>query len=276
MVNDEDAQARLAWKQALAASPIAWETDTDEAWDGIWKLIHALRTLGRETLLDDLLASLASREPWERMLGARVLAEYGYEQGRPFARRVTPHLVAAASTESDADVRASLVMAIGWCEDASWAPELRAYASDPSPDVRFEVACCLPYVFAGEDMDPPSIATLIHLTTDDDPRVRDWATFALGTQSDLDTPDIRAALRARLDDEERDEEIVTDAEALVGLAKRHDPVVLPYLRTLLTAGPDVVGNLTIEAAGLYGDRGSCHDWWSCSRPAGLTTTSVRM
>jgi HEAT repeat protein len=54
------------------------------------------------------------------------------------------------------------------------------------------------------------------LTQDTAPEVRDWATFALGTQIDLDTSEIRDALAARLNDPDE----VTRAEAATGLSRR--------------------------------------------------------
>jgi HEAT repeat protein len=66
---------------------------------------------------------------------------------------------------------------------------------------------------------------LIRLTNDDSSDVRDDAVFGLGSILDLDTAEIRDALRARLFDSDLD----TRLEALVGLAERRDPTVLALL-----------------------------------------------
>jgi len=54
--------------------------------------------------------------------------------------------------------------------------------------------------------------------TDVDDSVRDWATFGIGSLCDIDTPELRDALAARLAD--ADEEV--RGEAVVGLATRGD------------------------------------------------------
>lgn len=59
---------------------------------------------------------------------------------------------------------------------------------------------------------------LIAWSRDEDAAVRDWATFTLGTQLDVDSRDVRQALRDRLDDANFD----TRCEAFVGLARRLD------------------------------------------------------
>jgi HEAT repeat protein len=66
------------------------------------------------------------------------------------------------------------------------------------------------------------IAAVLAAPEDD---VRDWATFGLGTQLPLDTPAIRDALLARLDDDHDD----TREEARYGLAMRLDPRAIPVL-----------------------------------------------
>ena len=65
--------------------------------------------------------------------------------------------------------------------------------------------------------------------------MRDWATFALGTLADEDTPALRDALAARLDDPDED----TRLEAVHGLALRGDHRADDAARDLLagTARP---------------------------------------
>jgi len=78
---------------------------------------------------------------------------------------------------------------------------------------------------------PDGIDTIIELMNDPDDNVRDWATFALGTQCDLDSPFVRDALRKQLNDSF---ENVRD-EALSGLARRRDPETLRLLVQRLNA-----------------------------------------
>jgi HEAT repeat protein len=78
--------------------------------------------------------------------------------------------------------------------------------------------------------------------------VRDWATFGLGSQIDLDTPRIREALCARLNDPDP----ITRAEAFVGLARRKDEGVLSPLIAALGSTQldefDPRQDLVLEAA----------------------------
>jgi HEAT repeat protein len=95
--------------------------------------------------------------------------------------------------------------------------------------------------------DPRAVACLITLSADPEAGVRDWATFGLGVQIDIDTPEIRAALRARLYDPDGD----TVGEAIVGLARRKDAHVVAPLLEVLQAGN--VGSLVLEAAAALAD-----------------------
>jgi HEAT repeat protein len=82
---------------------------------------------------------------------------------------------------------------------------------------------------------PEAIATLIELMEDE---VRNWATFALGTQSAEDSPQIREALRNRLTDTFSD---VRD-EATWGLALRKDPIGVRMLLDRLESEPWIQGD----------------------------------
>ena len=90
--------------------------------------------------------------------------------------------------------------------------------------------------------------TLIDLMEDQADEVRDWATFGLGTLSDVDGPEVREALRKRLDDsfgEARD-------EAICGLARRRETLALQILLERLESGSWVQGDeyAAVEALGL--------------------------
>jgi HEAT repeat protein len=74
-----------------------------------------------------------------------------------------------------------------------------------------------------------AVHTLIRLSADEDDDVRDWATFAVGTQIPLDTPAIRDALDARL----HDNHPATQEEAMWGLAMRLDARAIPVLLEFL-------------------------------------------
>jgi len=120
-------------------------------------------------------------------------------------------------------------------------PALRFRHHD-HPEVRHAVVL----VMSGQENEQ-AIAVLIELTSDPETRVRDWATFALGTLVDLDTPEVREALAERLNDDDDD----TRAEAVVGLAKRGDRRILTILQEDLAR--ESVGSLSVEAAALMGD-----------------------
>lgn len=116
-------------------------------------------------------------------------------------------------------------------------------ASHPSADVRYAVA----HALCGTTSQL-AINTLIQLSADKEDKVRDWATFGLGEQCHtgnglMDSPEIRQALFARVNDNHSD----TRSEALLGLAKRNDQRVVPFIKAELKA--EMVSNLEVEAAG---------------------------
>jgi hypothetical protein len=163
----------------------------------------------------------------------------------------------AALAANPSTPTAELASALMRCADPDVAdpqalPVALDLAGHDDPEVRRAAAQVLPALgqLAIDDTNHRDavISRLILLTRDDDEDVRDWACFALGTQlSDVDTPALRDALAARLDDEHDD----TRCEALLGLARRTDDRVLPVLRQRLTA-PNVYA-LEIESAGAIGD-----------------------
>jgi HEAT repeat protein len=133
-------------------------------------------------------------------------------------------------------------------------------AASPDARLRLAVAQAIPSCW-GDPVEPRAIDSLVLLSSDTDGDVRDWATFGLGTLLDVDTPEVRDALVARLRDEHDD----ARAEAIMGLARRHDDRAPGAVLAELTS--DSVGQMALRAAAILGDDSlrpaldELLDWW---------------
>lgn len=190
---------------ALGRTGAAWDPDDEARWDAV----RALQARPERATFDRSRALLTAHDPRERLVGVDVIAQLGVAV-RPYRDEALPLLVAALD-DPDEDVAAAAGIALGHHAPLEAIGALVAHACHPSAEVRLGVV----HGLGGID-DPAAIAALLALSADTDPRVRDWATFALGEQLDVDTPEIRAALRARLADPDPE---VRD-EAVSGLVRR--------------------------------------------------------
>lgn len=180
----------------------------------------------RETF-DDAAALLRSDAMEERELGVEILGLLGgsgSDPARPFREESVVLLLDLLARESEPRVLESLGYAFDHLDERQGIGPLVALAGHPDPYVRLAVAHGVMH-----HEDERAVAALIALSADADADVRDWATFALGTQVSLDTPAIREALAARLDDPHGD----TQEEGMYGLALRLDPRAIPVLLELL-------------------------------------------
>jgi HEAT repeat protein len=210
-------------EEARRSPPSTWdlinraltEPDEEEAWDAVVTL-HFRAT--RE-VFEEARALCRSECPQERSLGADILGQLGVPV-RAFPDESVALLAEMSRRETDSEVVGSVCTALGHLHHPGAIEPLLRWKRHPEAEIRFRVAMAL-----GGHEELPAINGLIELSTDSDEDVRDWATFGLGTQIDLDTPQIREALCARLDDHDA----VTRAEAFVGLARRKDERVIPPL-----------------------------------------------
>lgn len=123
-------------------------------------------------------------------------------------------------------------------------------ARHPDPRVREALALSLPGLRPDHPVAPRVVDCALRLSADPIARVRDWACFALGRQwPEVDNLDVRAALRARLTDEDTD----TRGEALIGLALRHDDAALPAALLALRGPDEELRRLATLAAGALRD-----------------------
>jgi HEAT repeat protein len=210
-----------------------------------WELIGGILSECPDDVLEaalDLLRGAAARQ---RTLGADVLGRLtGVE---PKSGPTVVHaLLAAIAAEKEPAPLASIVAALGHVGDAGALGRIFPLADHSSAEVRLAVAFAVATISPQPLMTEARIA-LLRLSRDPDPEVRDWATFGLGTLSDADGPDIRAALLARAEDANRD----ARAEALFGLAVRRDPRAVPHLIRALQS--PYVGGLEVDAAAASAD-----------------------
>jgi hypothetical protein len=199
----------------LAQAEAAARRDTPDDDGEHWGPVQELQRRGDERIFSAAGAWCLASEPALRCLGADVLGQLGYDSGHPFAARSEP-ILASMLADSEPTVVFAVLIALGHLGLGD-LDALCGLALHESEDVRLGLAVCL-----GTREEMPARDALIRLSGDVDVDVRDWATFGLGAQSDVDTPAIRDALLARLADEDDD----VRGEAVVGLAERRDARVL--------------------------------------------------
>jgi len=256
-----DAESKyLAWQRELINDPRSTTElinlalmAADE--DDLWHSIDVLRYRGTREVLDAGQNLCRSVCPQERELGARILANLGVPE-RAFLRECLNTLLGMLRADDDPRSLSATLSALAHTEDDRIVPAAVRFKSHADADVRYGVVQAV----TGSD-DSCAIAALIELTRDADAEVRDWATFGIGQQSSLDTPEIRAALWDRVADEDND----TRDEALIGLAERGDRRVIGPL--LMELRSPEVSSLAVEAAERIADP-SLHpalveleSWW---------------
>ncbi len=208
------------------------ESDDEAAWDAVC----ALHWRGSREVMRRAETLCGSPCVQERRLGANILGQLGVPDST-FPVECSKRLRSMLKNAEEASVLQAVFVGISHQNDAEAVPLVVEFSTHTDPDVRHAVVLAL----TGHET-PVATECLISLSMDLDANVRDWATFALGTLIELDTPAIRDALADRLSDSDDD----TRGEALVGLARRKDERVIDALKKELSS--DSVGALAVEAA----------------------------
>jgi HEAT repeat protein len=203
--------------------------------EAAWDAVRALRRRGTGEVFQLAVRYCQSALPLERARGLDVLGQLG--AGKPPSERPYFDERVAIAIEHLRDEDALVVNSAAWAlshlaGDAAISA-LIEMRGNSDPDVRWAVA----HGMQGSQRED-AIATLMELMNDANDKVRDWATFELGTQCPMDSPEIRDALRKRLNDsfqEARD-------EAVWGLAQHKDPQGLKMLIDRLSADEWIAGD----------------------------------
>jgi hypothetical protein len=159
----------------------------------------------------------------------------------------------AGSADLDAGVRMSVVAAIGNLSDCAAAHELLlGMIGDDDEAIVAQVVGSLAITATDPAVISDSwVQLVIGLLGDPRPLVQDWAAFALGTQTEVDSQELRDQLLRIAQTDLDDEDVYPAAEAAMGLARRGDSRVVQILEAHL-ADPDV-GQLWLDAAAEIAD-----------------------
>lgn len=194
----------------------ARELSVDDESHEYWEAVGVLQGRCTAAVFARMSELVAAADPIDRRFACDVLSQLGPTNERPFGEQSLPLLI-AATQDIDPRVVASAVTAIGHHRNPAALNTLLPLVSADHEPTRFALALALPHLISKDaDERHPGVVALMHLTTDRSADVRDWATFGVGTQLDVDGPAIRACLTARLLDDDED----TRREALDGLARR--------------------------------------------------------
>ena len=179
-------------------------------------------------------------------------------------------LADAVSRNFDDNEVAALVLAVGRLSDPRALEPFASLTLHSGPVVRRAIAESLPMTMIVPEESSIGVDALLRLFDDENAEVRDWAVCSLGrtlaesggvVPASYDTANIRAALSARVDDNDP----ATRAEACAGLALRHVLEVVEPLRRELSS--PTVGRapvLAAEAIGspeLYEPLVALRSWW---------------
>lgn len=192
-----------------------------------WDAVAALHWRGSREIFDRAAELCQSKQATERTLGADILGQLGIPQ-RTFPDESFDTLLGLLA-DPHTEVLFSAIVALQFVDPARAVAHILRFRDHPTDNVRYAVA----FALGGVD-DEAAINALLVLARDRDADVRNWATFGLGQQCDADTPEIREALAARLEDQDPD----VRYEAICGLARRRDTKMAGFLKTMLHDDPD--------------------------------------
>ncbi len=198
-----------------------------------WDAVAQLHRRGSPATLAHVEALLRSDGVRRRALGLDIAAQLrvpgpgGDDPGEPYALEATQAMLVAALEDRRPGVLQSAIAGLGHRPVEGTLATLLAFVEHPDTRVRWALTHTL-----SERAEPEAVAALLHLATDRDDEVRDWATFSLGTLGDADGEAVRTRLWANAHDTSRD----VRGEAVVGLARRGDPRAVDLLRERLVDG----------------------------------------
>jgi hypothetical protein len=226
---------------ALIATALGCDLSGDEGESRYWDTVCTLHERGGQAEFDAARQLMAGLDAEERALGANILSQLGWGQPRSFDGEAIALLIGALGDPVDM-VRAAAATGLGHRRFLAAVPSLLALIADPVVEVRRGVVFGLSCV-----EDKRATDGLIRMCHDEDAYVRDWASFGLAEQCEIDYPELRDQLRSMLHDVNPE----IRGQAMIGLARRGDRGCIGAVLAELSG--DHHGEWAIQAAGHLAD-----------------------
>jgi len=211
-----------------------------------WENISELRKRVNQAVYDKSTELAKSDNDNEKIIGIDVLAQLGFDPRLNKSQSVKLYF-GLLENQLSPKVLYSILHAIGHNNEdlnSTQISKLIEFKNHRYSSVRFSL------VFALSGVENTlAIETLIELSRDKNTEIRDWATFAIGSQIETNNSGIIHALWERINDEDEK----TRHEAIAGLSKRKDPRVKEILKKELE-NIDDHGSLILESIENYGDK----------------------
>ena len=215
---------------------MAYDEGSDDCY---WKIISKIRLRGSNVEFEAALNLINSDDAINRQIGVHILSQLDSGKNTYHVQAVDT-LIPLLYDDHD-DVIEAAAFGLGSRNDSKSVPHLLKLINHEHKGIRHGVALGLSCI---EDDD--AIQGLIQLSRDQDVDTRNWATFGLSQQCDVNSPEVRRALKGRL----KDSEAEVRGEALIGLALRNDPDVSSEIMRELKG--EFFGSWAVEAAEIVG------------------------
>ena len=205
----------------LFARTLVGGSDAPAAWDAV----KELRGLGSRLVFEKAAAWCSSPSESKRERGVQILCQLRQNSRVPVYVQESFDLIAdVIKSKPSNHVLLSCIYGFGHLDVAAALPLILPYADHEEADVRYAVTHALGAFHMHDE--PDAVAALRKLMEDADRDIRNWAIFALGTQSSADSEELRCAFLAHL----TDPYFEARAESAAALAKRQDlRVVKPLI-----------------------------------------------
>ncbi|MNK92940.1 putative lyase [compost metagenome] len=210
-----------------------------------WRYIMELRKRKSAEIYNRAIELTKSSDKKEKIIGINILAQFG--NPRIHKNQTLKIYFNLLKEEDDIYVVSSILYAIGHNNEKLTENQIEFichYDSSKSSTVRHS----LTFAVSGIE-NKNAIHTMIKLSKDRDPEVRDWATFAIAALISNDNDAIREALWERVMDSDKK----IQNEAIFGLATRKDARIKEVLKKELET-VDFNSSYTLEAIEVFNDK----------------------